>query len=179
MSRLIVFCRRTAPLSLLAAFLFLRVPAALACVGDCDNSGEVTVDEVITGVNIALDTMPLSACPSFDADGDGRVTVDEIVFCVHEALNGCAEPTALPTPTPTPSPTQITTPLATATVTATSVPVAIIQTIAGSGLAGFTGDGNAAIDTPLYLPQDVTIGPTGCCISSTGTITASAASATA
>ncbi|HVM95818.1 MAG TPA: hypothetical protein VMT89_05485, partial [Candidatus Acidoferrales bacterium] len=39
--------------------------------GDCDGSGSVTIDEIITGVNIALGDSPLSLCPSFDTNGDG------------------------------------------------------------------------------------------------------------
>jgi hypothetical protein len=34
-----------------------------ACVGDCDNSGAVTVDELVKGVSIALGTLPLDQCP--------------------------------------------------------------------------------------------------------------------
>jgi hypothetical protein len=49
----------------------------------------VTVDELITGVNIALGATPLSACPVFDPSGDGAVTVDEILQAVNNALNGC------------------------------------------------------------------------------------------
>ena len=60
------------------------------CVGNCNGDGEVTVDELIKGVNIALGTLPLSDCLSFDANGDGIVTVDEIVKAVNAALNGCA-----------------------------------------------------------------------------------------
>ena len=180
---------RTLPL--FVSLLFLSVSAAHACVGDCDGNGEVTVNELITGVNIALDSTPLSTCPSFDSNGDGAVTVDELIFSVHEVLFGCAAPTPtatvthtevptatptppdtatptvtftpLPTDTPTdtPTPTSTATPVATPTETATSIPVAVIQTIVGSGLAGFTGDGNGPIDTALYLPQDVTIGPDG------------------
>jgi len=33
--------------------------------------------------------------------------------------------------------------------------------VAGTGLAGFNGDGMNPIDTALYLPQDVTVGPDG------------------
>jgi hypothetical protein len=62
-----------------------------ACPGDCDADGSVTVDEIIRGVNIALGTLDLSACSSFDTDGDGAVTVDELVRAVNLALNGCAE----------------------------------------------------------------------------------------
>lgn len=36
------------------------------CVGDCDNSGAVTVDELVKGVSIALGTLPVDQCPRFD-----------------------------------------------------------------------------------------------------------------
>ena len=61
------------------------------CVGDCGDDGEVTVDELITGVNVALGTMPVSACPVFDADDDGEVTIDEILQAVNRTLTGCPE----------------------------------------------------------------------------------------
>jgi sugar lactone lactonase YvrE len=35
----------------------------------------------------------------------------------------------------------------------------VIRTIAGSGLAGYDGDGNDPFDTAFYLPQDITVGP--------------------
>lgn len=59
------------------------------CVGDCDGSGAVTVDEIITGVNIALGTVSVDLCMAFDSDGNGRVTVDEILTGVNNALDGC------------------------------------------------------------------------------------------
>lgn len=62
----------------------------VVCVGDCDRSGAVTVDELITGVNIALGTLPLDQCTLFDASGSGTVTVDEILTAVNNALGGCA-----------------------------------------------------------------------------------------
>lgn len=52
--------------------------ATVACPGDCEMSGTVTVDELLLGVNIALGPLPLVNCPSFDADGNGLVTVDEL-----------------------------------------------------------------------------------------------------
>ncbi|MBI3782181.1 MAG: hypothetical protein HY270_02150 [Deltaproteobacteria bacterium] len=63
---------------------------AAVCVGDCNGDGEVTVDELITGVNIALGSANLSACAVFDANGDGEVTIDEILSAVNSALNGCS-----------------------------------------------------------------------------------------
>jgi hypothetical protein len=67
-------------------------PEAAACVGDCGGDDEVTVDEIITGVNIALGVAAPSACPAFDPSGDGQVTVDEILQAVNRALTGCAAP---------------------------------------------------------------------------------------
>lgn len=64
-------------------------PGVEVCLGDCGGDFEVTVDEVITGVNIALGLAPLGNCPVFDADGDQQVTVDELIRAVINALNGC------------------------------------------------------------------------------------------
>jgi len=60
-----------------------------ACPGDCDGGGNVPVDEIVTAVNIALGTVPLSQCPAADDDDSGSVTVDELVRAVNAALNGC------------------------------------------------------------------------------------------
>jgi hypothetical protein len=59
------------------------------CVGDCSGEGQVTVDELVTMINIALGNMPASACPPADANHDDAVTVDEIVTAVNAALGGC------------------------------------------------------------------------------------------
>ncbi len=64
-------------------------PPTIACVGDCNGSGEVTVDEVIKGVNIALDNAPLDTCPEFDLDGNGEVAVTELIIAVNNVLDGC------------------------------------------------------------------------------------------
>ena len=98
MRRSLSVCSSLRSLPLLVGVLVLHAPLAMACVGDCDNDGQVTVDELIIGVNIALDNQSLSACPSFDSGGEGDVTVDELVFCVNEALGGCAAPSPTPTP---------------------------------------------------------------------------------
>ena len=76
----------------------LAAPSGAQCTGDCNDDNQVTVDEVITGVNIALENTPLTACTAFDANQSGTVTVNEIVAAVSNALNGCS-----PQPTPTPS----------------------------------------------------------------------------
>ncbi len=60
-----------------------------ACVGDCDSSGDVTVDELLTMVNIALGSADISACMAGDTNHDGSITINEILAAVNKALNGC------------------------------------------------------------------------------------------
>ena len=62
---------------------------AAPCVGDCGKNGTVTVDEILTMVNIALGNVQVSDCNAGDANGDGEVTIDEILTAVNNALNGC------------------------------------------------------------------------------------------
>lgn len=59
------------------------------CTGDCSADGEVTVDELLLMVNIALGSADPSACPPGDPSGDGEVTIDEILTATNAALNGC------------------------------------------------------------------------------------------
>ena len=65
-----------------------RTPGS-ACPGDCNGDGQVTIDELIKGVNIALGQQPLAACPAFDRGGDGQVTIDDLIAAVNAALTGC------------------------------------------------------------------------------------------
>jgi len=60
------------------------------CRGDCDNSGDVTIDEILTLVNIALGNRPVADCLPGDANGDHQITVDEILTAVSNALSGCS-----------------------------------------------------------------------------------------
>jgi hypothetical protein len=64
-------------------------PSAARCAGDCDGSGEVTVNELLTLVNIALGNAPLTACPGGDTDGSNAIEVTEILAAVNNALAGC------------------------------------------------------------------------------------------
>jgi hypothetical protein len=61
------------------------------CAGDCDSDGSVTVDELVTMVNIALEQLPPSRCSNGDANNDGRITVNELVGAVNSALSDCAD----------------------------------------------------------------------------------------
>ena len=90
--------RRWWPLAAVAAALAGPPGLADACVGDCDNSGTVSVAEVTRLVALALGEGAGVSCPAGDRGGDGTVSVDEIVEAVGHALNGC--PTPPPTPTP-------------------------------------------------------------------------------
>jgi CSLREA domain-containing protein len=61
----------------------------IICSGDCTEGGIVTVQEVITLVNITLDHAPITACPAGDLDGNDAITVDEIIVAVNNVLRGC------------------------------------------------------------------------------------------
>jgi len=56
--------------------------------GDCDRSGNVTVDEVITSVSVGLGETPVSMCYEADIDSSDSISVDEIITGVNSALNG-------------------------------------------------------------------------------------------
>jgi cysteine-rich repeat protein len=61
-----------------------------SCVGDCGNDGQVTIDELLTMVNIALGNMGMAECEAGDDNDDSQITIDEILRAVDRALNGCA-----------------------------------------------------------------------------------------
>jgi hypothetical protein len=71
--------------------LGLGAPLSVPCVGDCDQNGSVSVDELVKGVNIALGSASLDDCPSFDTNGDDRVTIDELIAAIDAALKGCGQ----------------------------------------------------------------------------------------
>ncbi len=102
--------------------------SADACTGDCDGDGDVSINELITGVGIALGQHELRMCSVF-ASNSASVTISDLIRGVGAALDGCPKP--------------------------------LITTVAGSGLAGVNDDGQPPLETHLYLPQDVTVGPDG------------------
>lgn len=57
-------------------------------MGDCTGKGKVTVDDLVTMVNVALDNTPVSACPAGDPNHSGTITIDEIIGAVNIALHG-------------------------------------------------------------------------------------------
>jgi CSLREA domain-containing protein len=105
-------------------------------VGDCSGDAQVTIEELIRGVNIALGAQPVALCGAFDGNGDGKVTVDELITAVNNALAGIPYPTtplstrspatptgtAAATRTPTRTPTRSGAPTPTRTRTPTVTP---------------------------------------------------------
>jgi len=59
-----------------------------ACVGDCGGNGQVTVDAILTLVNIALGNAPTSACADGVPSGT-EVDIALILQAVNSALDGC------------------------------------------------------------------------------------------
>jgi hypothetical protein len=60
-----------------------------SCVGDCDGSRAVAVNELVAGVGVALGSLPIDACRADDIDSDGHVGINELVAAVTNALEGC------------------------------------------------------------------------------------------
>lgn len=92
--------RRGRSAALLAALVigWNLPPAQALCIGDCDDDGRVTIDELIRGVTIALGIAELETCPEYTCSTPGCVVIDLLVGAVASALRGCP---ATPTPTPT------------------------------------------------------------------------------
>lgn len=80
--------KRLAAVAIAAGMLAAAPSAAQACVGDCNGSNDVTVDEIVTMVNLALNG-GTQGCTAGDANGDQQITVDEIITAVNNALTGC------------------------------------------------------------------------------------------
>jgi hypothetical protein len=71
---------------------------ACACVGDCNDDGAVTIDELVLCADIALRSRPTETCPLADANENGRISIDEVVQAVDNTLHGCPPP--IPTSAP-------------------------------------------------------------------------------
>ena len=61
----------------------------VACPGDCDLDGAVSVNELVTSINVSLGDSSLALCIVSDPSGDGRVTINELVRAINGALAGC------------------------------------------------------------------------------------------
>jgi hypothetical protein len=63
--------------------------APVPCVGDCDDSGVIAINELITAVNIAVGNLELSSCSDIDANDSGSVEINELISAVNATLGGC------------------------------------------------------------------------------------------
>src|SRR5262245_32474421 len=72
------------------------------CVGDCDASGAVIINELVTLISIGVGNAQPSACPS-GVPSSAEVDIAWIIRAVNNALTGCSAE-ATPTPTATSAP---------------------------------------------------------------------------
>jgi hypothetical protein len=82
------FLRGVVVISLVWVTIAFKAHPASACVGDCNATGTVDIDELIVGVSIALGSRPLSACEVF-ANAQGEVDIAQLIVGVSNALGGC------------------------------------------------------------------------------------------
>ncbi len=59
------------------------------CVGDCNGSGQVEIEELVRGSEILFENLSVAQCGSLDRNADAWVTVDELVSAALNALNSC------------------------------------------------------------------------------------------
>ncbi|MEO8605897.1 MAG: hypothetical protein ABI629_25225 [bacterium] len=135
---------------LFASWCAVATAAAAGCPGDCNGDGVVTIDEIISGVAIALGTKPTSVCAAFDRDADGSISINELLAAVNALLSGCPGITpSVPTPSRTattsasstpgaPTATDTARPSSTPTTTSTPIQPPLIPTpFVYRGFAGF------------------------------------------
>jgi WD40 repeat protein len=66
-----------------------QTPTPSSCLGDCNADGQVTVDELLIGLDMALGSFEDPSCGAFDRNRDNGVSIDEVVGAVGSALTGC------------------------------------------------------------------------------------------
>ncbi len=65
------------------------------CPGDCNSDRSVTIDELVTAVDLAINgnteaQADPTRCPAIESRGDCVISIDEIVRAVRSNLEGCA-----------------------------------------------------------------------------------------
>ena len=70
-------------------YTYTAASVAVPCVGDCGGTGVVNISDLIIGVNIALGSLPSTACPAFES-AQGKVDIAQLIKGVNNALNGCS-----------------------------------------------------------------------------------------
>jgi hypothetical protein len=114
----------------------------------------VTVDEIVTMVNIALDVLDVVDCLMGDANGDGEITIEEIITAVFNALNDCPAPPPTPTATATATVGPVTDVAerasSAAVILARSLPSipAMLSSLTQLAGGGGGGNGSGGVETP-------------------------------
>lgn len=82
---------RSRPVTIAVATILMAVVAhwaAASCVGDCNSDGRVAVNELVTGVEMALNGGDV--CPAMECNDTGLgIILDCLVVAVNNALTGC------------------------------------------------------------------------------------------
>jgi len=65
-------------------------PRPIPCIGDCNRDGMVSVDDIVTMVEVAFGNALLGTCRAGDANGDGVISVDDLLAAVQRAMVGCS-----------------------------------------------------------------------------------------
>ncbi len=110
-------CSASAVAAAILAVVAYAGDAGAVCVGDCNADGQVLINEIVSSVNIFLETTPASSCPNADRNGDGVVDIAEVVAAVNSFLDP-STCSMVQGGTPTSTPTK-TAPVATNTPTKT------------------------------------------------------------
>jgi Tol biopolymer transport system component len=117
------------------------LPAAdgAACTGDCDGSGTVTVDEIVTLVDALLSGSVPAGCAAADRNGDLRVTVDEVVAAIGHAAVAC--------PPPAPAVARAALSVSRALANVASLPLLLVAAVGALGESGACTLGGAYSNT--------------------------------
>jgi sugar lactone lactonase YvrE len=114
---------------------------------------------IVTAALVVPHVVQAACCG--DCNGDGEVMVDEVMRGVNIVL-GSAPLDQCPEYDVTGTGDISVAELVRAVKAALhGCPAQIISTIAGTGIAGLNDDGQPPLQTQLYLPQDITVGPDG------------------
>ena len=147
--------------------LLASAPAQAQCVGDCNDDGMVAINELITGVNIALGSANVSAVRRSTSNDDGEVAINELITAVNNALSSCP---AVNTPTNTvPANTPTDTVMPISTPTDTFAPTNTPTLMAGTATATIT-ETPQVVDTPTPTATEApTVEPIGKSLCTIGT----------
>lgn len=61
------------------------------CGGDCNGDDQVTVNEIVESVGIAIAAYDLEQCRPADLDGNGEVRIDELLRIIDNAMRACSD----------------------------------------------------------------------------------------